>query len=94
MTKAIEAIVVIVLLIFTFFLGVKCSDSVKRHAGWLFEIKEEEIDLPDLTNEANKTDMIDSQARMESNPEAPAEGANFAPDTENQNSNSVQTPQP
>jgi len=94
MTKAIEAIVVIVLLIFTFFLGVKCSDSVKRHAGWLFEIKEEEIDLPDLTNETNEVDMIDSQAGMEGAPAAAPEGSNFAPDAATQNSNVVRTPQP
>ena len=51
MIKAIELIVVITLMVFSFVVGVKYSDSVKSHAGWLFETKEEEVDLPDLTNE-------------------------------------------
>jgi hypothetical protein len=51
MTKAIELIIVATLLIFSFFAGVKYSDSVKNHASWLFEPKEEEIELPDLSNE-------------------------------------------
>ena len=42
MTKAIEAIIVITLMVFSFFIGVKYSDSVKSHASWLFETKEEE----------------------------------------------------
>ena len=45
MTKVAEAIVVITLLIFSFFIGVKYSDSVKGHAGWLFETKEEEVEF-------------------------------------------------
>ncbi len=51
MTKAIEFIVVVTLLIFAFFAGVNYSDSIKNHASWLFEPKEEEIELPDLSNE-------------------------------------------
>lgn len=51
MIKAIELIVVITLMVFSFIVGVKYSDSVKARAGWLFETKEEEVDLPDLTNE-------------------------------------------
>lgn len=51
MIKAIELIVVITLMVFSFVVGVKYSDSVKLRAGWLFEAKEEEVDLPDLTNE-------------------------------------------
>lgn len=39
------------MLIFAFFAGVKYSDSVKNHASWLFEAKEEEVELPDLSNE-------------------------------------------
>lgn len=52
MIKAIELIVIVTLMVFSFVVGVKYSDSVKSHAGWLFETKEEEVDLPDLTNEA------------------------------------------
>ncbi len=51
MVKAIEAIIIITLLIFAFFAGVKYSDSIKNHASWLFENKEEEVELPDLSNE-------------------------------------------
>ncbi len=51
MIKAIEVIVVTVLLIFAFLAGVKYSDSVKNRANWLFETKEEEVELPDLSNE-------------------------------------------
>lgn len=53
MIKTIELIVVATLLIFSFFAGVKYSDSVKNHASWLFETKdEEEVALPDLSNES------------------------------------------
>jgi hypothetical protein len=51
MTKVIELIVVLVLLVFAFFAGVKYSDSVKSHASWIFESKDEEIELPDLSDE-------------------------------------------
>ncbi len=51
MIKVIELIIVATLLIFSFFAGVKYSDSVRNHASWLFEPKEEEIELPDLSNE-------------------------------------------
>jgi hypothetical protein len=50
MAKIIELIVVLILLVFSFLAGVKYSDSVKNHASWLFEAKEE-IELPDLSNE-------------------------------------------
>ncbi len=51
MLKVIELIVVLTLLVFSFFAGVKYSSSVKNHASWLFETKEEEVELPDLSNE-------------------------------------------
>lgn len=52
MIKTIELIVVVTLLIFAFFAGVKYSESVKNHASWLFETRdEEEVELPDLSNE-------------------------------------------
>lgn len=51
MHKTIGLIVVVTLLIFAFFAGVKYSASVKNHASWLFEPKEEEVELPDLSNE-------------------------------------------
>ena len=51
MIKIVELIIVVTLLIFSFLAGVKYADSVKRHVSWLFENKEEEIELPDLSNE-------------------------------------------
>jgi hypothetical protein len=53
MVKTIELVVVAVLLAFSFFAGVKYSESVKEHAGWLFEVREveEEVELPDLSGE-------------------------------------------
>lgn len=59
MVKAIEVIVVIILLIFSFCIGVKYSDSVKNHASWLFEAKEEEVELPDLSNEGAVDGAVD-----------------------------------
>lgn len=52
MIKVIELIVVLALLVFSFFAGVKYSDSVKQRASWLFENKEEEVELPDLSTES------------------------------------------
>lgn len=51
MIKAIELIVVLILLVFAFLAGVKYSDSVRSHAGWIFESKDEEVELPDLSDE-------------------------------------------
>jgi hypothetical protein len=51
MTKTIQAFAILILAIFSFFAGVTYSDSVKNHAGWLFEQKEEEVELPDLSEE-------------------------------------------
>jgi hypothetical protein len=51
MIKTTELIVAIFLMICCFFAGVKYSDSVKSHASWLFENKEEEVELPDLSSE-------------------------------------------
>ncbi len=50
-TKKIELALVLFLLVFAFFAGVSYSDAIKNHASWLFEPKEEEVELPDLSNE-------------------------------------------
>lgn len=66
MIKTIELVIVAILLIFSFFAGVKYSDSVKNHASWLFETKdEEEVALPDLSNESG----VEITAPSEENPE-------------------------
>jgi hypothetical protein len=51
MNKVIQLIVVFILLTFTFFMGVNYAESVKTKFGWIFESKEQEIPLPDLSDE-------------------------------------------
>ena len=51
MLKAVELIIILVLIIFSFFAGVKYSDSVREHASWIFETKDEDVELPDLSNQ-------------------------------------------
>ena len=51
MVKLFEGIIVIVVLIFAFFAGVKYSDDIKQQVGWLFETKEEAEELPNLSLE-------------------------------------------
>ena len=57
MIKMIEAIAILALLLFSFFVGVKYSDQVKSRASWMFENKDEEIALPDLSNEENNGEI-------------------------------------
>ncbi|MBM3590410.1 MAG: hypothetical protein FJX30_03425 [Alphaproteobacteria bacterium] len=64
MIKTVEVIVIIALLIFSFFLGVKYSDSIKSRMSWLETQDEQEVELPDLSNESNEIgnapiDMVD-----------------------------------
>lgn len=51
MIKTVELIVALFLMICCFFAGVKYADDIKSHASWLFESKEEEVELPDLSTE-------------------------------------------
>lgn len=52
MIKTIELIIIILLLVGSFFAGVKYSDEVKSSASWLLESRgEEEIELPDLASD-------------------------------------------
>ncbi len=78
MIKVIELIIVATLLIFSFFAGVKYSDSVRNHASWLFEPKEEEIELPDLSNE-NLQEMGTPMDENGDNIESPAAATEVAP---------------
>ncbi len=75
MAKVIELIVVFTLLVFAFFAGVKYSDSIKERAGWLFESKEEEVELPDLSSEG----AIDGIAPVDDGGVNLDNPANFAP---------------
>lgn len=51
MTKSMQLVLVLALAIFSFIAGVRYSDSVKTHASWLFEGKQDEVELPDLSHE-------------------------------------------
>lgn len=79
MIKTVEIIVIIALLIFSFFLGVKYSDSVKNQMSWLKTQDEQEVELPDLSNENNEN--ISSEPEI--NAAIPAE--NFDNNSENSN---------
>ena len=66
MIKTVEVIVIIALIIFSFFLGVKYSESVKSHMSWLETQDEQEVELPDLSNENSEVapteEVIDANA--------------------------------
>jgi hypothetical protein len=52
MIKLVEALVILVVIIFAFFMGVKYSDQVKSQASWIFDSKpDEEVEMPDLSNQ-------------------------------------------
>ncbi|MBM5782082.1 MAG: hypothetical protein FJ368_01530 [Pelagibacterales bacterium] len=59
MTKTTEAIVIVALMLISFFVGVKCSDSVKSHISWLSETNESDVELPELNENAAGVDIID-----------------------------------
>ncbi len=69
MIKTVEVIVIIALIIFSFFLGVKYSESVKTHMSWLETQDEQEVELPDLSNENSE---IGISAEEVVDPSAPA----------------------
>ncbi|GDX36721.1 hypothetical protein LBMAG18_12320 [Alphaproteobacteria bacterium] len=82
MIKIVELIIVVTLLIFSFLAGVKYSDSVKNHVSWLFENKEEEIELPDLSNE-NAVEIAPSEGTIDGS--KTPDQANPAENTPNDN---------
>ena len=69
MIKTVEVIVIIALIIFSFFLGVKYSESVKSRMSWLETQDEQEVELPDLSNESGE---IGISAEEIIDPNAPA----------------------
>lgn len=66
MIKAVELIVFIVLLFFSFFLGVKYSDSIKNNVVWLQTKSDDDVELPDLSNEPET-----NQEDLTQNPDSP-----------------------
>ena len=83
MIKAVEVIVIIALIIFSFFLGVKYSESIKSHMSWLENQDEQEVELPDLSNENSE---IGISAEEVIDPNSPA--------LDNVNANAPQVAQP
>ncbi len=69
MIKVIEAIAILGLLVFSFFLGVKYSDQIKERAGWLFETKEEEIELPSINSDGSVEIEIPAEENNQYNQE-------------------------
>jgi hypothetical protein len=84
MTKTLEIILILFLSAFCFFFGVKYSKSVKEHAGWLFESKGDEVELPDLSDTQNpEMDMsVDENGKTIQQATPPAEDQNIVPSIE------------
>jgi hypothetical protein len=57
MVRAVEIIVIIALMVFSFFLGVKYANKVKTHLNWLQHQEEQEIDLPDVYTESPESEI-------------------------------------
>lgn len=54
MSKTLELVVILFLLIFSFVAGVVYSPSVRANFDWLFEVKEQEIEVvPEGVNNAH-----------------------------------------
>jgi hypothetical protein len=92
MNKVISIIVAILVVIISFIAGVKYSDGVKNHAGWLFESKEDEVELPQLEDEEVSEDpaaydqqMINSESESMDPAQNSATDANSG-DTDSQES--------
>lgn len=84
MIKTVEVIVIIALIIFSFFLGVKYSESVKSHMSWLETQDEQEVELPDLSNENSEVgisaeEVVDPNAPALDNVDANAPNIQVAP---------------
>ena len=84
MIKTVEVIVIIALIIFSFFLGVKYSESVKSHMSWLETQDEQEVELPDLSNENSEVgisaeEVVDPNAPALDNVDANAPTAQVDP---------------
>ncbi len=51
MSKSAKISLVLILCLAFFFAGVFYSDAIKDHAAWLFEGKQDDIELPDLSHD-------------------------------------------
>jgi hypothetical protein len=57
MIRAVEIIIIIALLIFSFFMGVIYSASVKSHLSWINIKEEQEIEIPDMPNDGQESEI-------------------------------------
>ncbi len=55
MTKIFEAIIILILLISSFFFGVSNADSVKQNLSWVFQSKEQELEVPENIHKQAET---------------------------------------
>lgn len=65
MSKTFKITLVLAVSLLAFVSGVKYAEQVKSHASWMFESKDDEVALPDLSNEeidgaVNEQDVLSS----------------------------------
>lgn len=53
MSKTLELVLILFLLLFSFIAGVVYSPSVRSNFEWLFEVKEQELDVSPSTTNSN-----------------------------------------
>ncbi len=70
MSKLAQVVVLVAVAAAAFVIGVKSSEQVKTHASWMFESKDEEVALPDLSNEEIDGAGATEEVKVEA--EAPA----------------------
>jgi hypothetical protein len=67
MTKILEIILILLLVMFSFFLGVKYSKNVKEYGVWIFEPNDSASELPELSSTKNINNKIQSNTNYEQN---------------------------
>ncbi|MBL6664342.1 MAG: hypothetical protein ISQ34_00685 [Rickettsiales bacterium] len=65
MSKILELVMISVLLLSAFFFGVGYSGPVKENFGWLFEVKEQEVDILETNTEQNIAKPIIIEKKVE-----------------------------
>jgi len=59
MSKVLELVMISVLLISAFFFGVSYSGPVRENFSWLFEVKEQEVEIPEVRKQQNIAKTIE-----------------------------------
>ena len=75
MTKPIKITISFILLLLAFFAGVNYSDSVKESAGWLFEGRGDEVELPDLSTEEGVSGEVEAPLDISTQDSSASESA-------------------